>query len=109
MYENKDNTNKMSSKFFKQAEEIVNYSIKKKVAHLNTINKPFHGNKISTTEGDLINFSLSDYLALSSDKRLIEGAVNSLSDSKSLRELAVRVPRPRQNRVEVFRHWKFYT
>ncbi len=71
----------MSSKFFKQAEEIVNYSIKKKVAHLNTINKPFHGNKISTTEGDLINFSLSDYLALSSDKRLIEGAVNSIREN----------------------------
>jgi len=71
----------MKSKFFETAAQVVNYSIEKKVAHLNTLSKPFNENKIATTEGNLINFSLCDYLALSNDKRVIESAVEAVRNN----------------------------
>ena len=71
----------MKSKFIETASQIVNYSVKQKVAHLNTLSKPFSNNKINTTEGSLVNFSLCDYLSLSTDKRLIESAVESIRNN----------------------------
>jgi 7-keto-8-aminopelargonate synthetase-like enzyme len=71
----------MKSKFVETASQVVNYSVEQRVAHLNTLNIPFNKNKINTTEGSLVNFSLCDYLSLSTDKRIIESAVKSIRNN----------------------------
>ena len=68
----------MRSNFFETVTEVLNYSTSKNVAFLNTTKKPFNQNKINTTQGSLVNFSFSDYLGLSSDERIMEGAIDAI-------------------------------
>ena len=70
-YQNK--TNNMENKFLEKALEVVSYFNKSGKAHLNTTDQPFTGKRIEIeNQGSFLNFSLCDYLTLSTDERVKE-------------------------------------
>ncbi len=68
----------MRKTFYDQVVNIVNYCINDGIAHLDTIDEPFTGSKMNFPSGSFHNFSLCDYLGLSVDQRLKDGAIKAI-------------------------------
>jgi len=68
----------MRKTFYDQVVDIISYSIGTGIAHLNTLDEPFTGSKMSFPSGKYNNFSLCDYLGLSVDERLKESAIKAI-------------------------------
>ncbi|UBM62044.1 aminotransferase class I/II-fold pyridoxal phosphate-dependent enzyme [Candidatus Sulfidibacterium hydrothermale] len=70
----------MDSKLFKQALEVINLFRAHGKAHLTTSNNVFDGKYIDIENlGELLNFSICDYLGLSVDKRLKQGSIRAVN------------------------------
>ena len=72
----------MENKFFEQAEKIVDYFKSTGKAYLTTKNHPFNNDKIVIEgKGSLTNFSICDYLKLSTNPQIIEESIKAVKDN----------------------------
>lgn len=69
----------MSNKIIDQVYDVVKAGFDLGISHQNFGDMSFSGEKMSMESGqEIINFSLCDYLGLSTDERLKEGAIQSI-------------------------------
>jgi 7-keto-8-aminopelargonate synthetase-like enzyme len=68
----------MHSKYLDLVYNVIQSSSKLGVAHLTTDNKGFYNNKVEINQKCYTSFSLCDYLGLSNDQKIVEGAIKAL-------------------------------
>lgn len=69
----------MENKFLTKALEVVDYFKSSGQSLLNTEGDLITGNKINIeNKGEFLNFSFCDYLGITSDKRVLEGAIDAI-------------------------------
>jgi 7-keto-8-aminopelargonate synthetase-like enzyme len=70
----------MRKKIYNQVYSIIQSGIELGLGHLITGNNGFYPNNLSVNGKSLVNFSLCDYLSLSNDSRVKEGAIKAIQD-----------------------------